>query len=272
MLQKIHRKILFIRKLVLIGADFNSRRILITKSLRNSFRHFPFPEQPFSCRVRVKNRSTLVYFTGTMGEIHTLVDIFADDNYVPKHRHTEVLFSDSIHTLLDLGANIGLASIWFVLNYPDIRIDAYEPNPEMFTLLKKNLSPFSNIHVFEEAISGAEGMITFNRSVHSLESSIFTARSSTILTVKSTSLNTAIKRIGGSVDLMKIDIEGAEFDAFKYCDYLSNVRAITGEAHTEQSGHAEEELYEILNSFDLVETYNPNHDTVFGFYAAHTKP
>jgi hypothetical protein len=76
--------------------------------------------------------------------------------------------------------------------------------------------------------------------------------------------------IGNSVDFMKIDIEGAEFEAFKSSKKLGQIRAITGEAHTEQSGHAEEELPVLLSSFDLVQVFNPNKDTVFGFYAAHT--
>ncbi len=71
---------------------------------------------------------------------------------------------------------------------------------------------------------------------------------------------------------MKIDIEGAEFSVLEGSRRLGDVRAIIGEAHTEQSGHAQEELAKILSSFDLLEIYNPTRDTVFGFYAARTKP
>jgi FkbM family methyltransferase len=261
----------FLWKLARIGGDLRSKGILCAKSIRNSYRLILPPQNAYSCRVKVGKRSALVHFSGTMGEIHTLVDIFADDNYTPKHNHSEILFQRNIKSLLDLGANIGLASVWFALLYPGIKIDAYEPNPDMFALLEKNLSQFPNVRVFREAISGRDGTVSFNRSAYSLESSIYEARNSESIYVASTSLNTALRRIGGSVDLMKIDIEGAEFDALKECTHLAGVQAITGEAHTEQSGHAEHKLLDLLSSFNIVEIYNPNNVAVFGFYAARTK-
>ncbi len=224
----------------------------------------------FSCRITYRGRSAVVFFTGTMGELLTLVEIFFNDNYAPQHNHATTLFAGRIAHMLDLGANIGLASLWFACVYPDISIDAYEPNPELFPLLEKNLSSFPNIRVFKEAIAGAEGTVSFNKSKYSLESSIFGARNSESISVSATTLDKAIERLGGTVDLLKMDIEGAEFDAFKSSKLLPRVRAITGEAHTEQSGHTEEELRELLSSFDMVELYNPNKDTVFGFYVAHT--
>lgn len=266
------QKAYFTYQLVRLGGDLGSRYTLLREFLFLDYqRRVGGMGRPFSCRITSHGRSALISFTGTLGEILTLVEIFQNDNYVPHHNHTVDLFGGRITSLLDLGANIGLTSVWFALTYPEITIDAYEPNPELFPLLKKNLSSFPKVRVFEEAITGTEGHVSFNKSKYSLESSIFEARDSESVSVTATTLDQAIKRIGGSVDLLKIDIEGAEFDAFTTSTLLPQVRAITGEAHTEQSGHTEEELSQLLSSFDMVELYNPNNDTVFGFYAAHTR-
>jgi FkbM family methyltransferase len=270
---KIINKSRFIAKLMRIGAGPFSKLQLLTALLRNDLRRYIGSSiKPFTCRVQAGGRHATVSFTGSVGELMTLVDIFADDNYTPKHDHLHTLFDNQVHTLLDLGANIGLTSIWFTLIYPDISIDAYEPNPAIFPILQKNLAPFPRVRVFERAITGSGGSVTFHQSLHTLESSIFEARDSTDVKVPATTLDQAIETIGGSVDIMKIDIEGAEFDAFAAARLLPQVRVIIGEAHTTQSGHAQEELIELLASYNLVEIYNPNHTPVFGFYAAHTAP
>jgi FkbM family methyltransferase len=45
-------------------------------------------------------------------------------------------------TILDLGANIGLASIYFATRYPQARIWSVEPLPDNLELLERNLAPF----------------------------------------------------------------------------------------------------------------------------------
>jgi FkbM family methyltransferase len=44
--------------------------------------------------------------------------------------------------ILDVGANIGLASIYFATRYPQARIWSVEPLPENLALLEQNLAPF----------------------------------------------------------------------------------------------------------------------------------
>lgn len=269
MLRKLHKKIGMIRKLLAIGANPSSQINLVGQLLVLSIgRYVGFNKRPFSTCVRVGKNTSYMHFTGTMGELLTLVDIFADKSYEPDRTAEKALFPAGPKTILDLGANIGIASVWFLLTYPGCKLHAYEPNFDMFALLKDNLSQFPNAKVYEEAIAGTEGTVMFNKSAYSLESSIFDARESQSLSVHAITLDQAIERLGGSIDVLKIDIEGAEFDAFGSSRKLGFIKAIVGEAHTEQSGHLQEELSDLLSSFSVVKIYNPNNDTVFGLYAA----
>ena len=55
-------------------------------------------------------------------------------------------------SILDLGANIGIASIDFALRYPQASIIAIEPVAANFQLLQKNISAFPNIRALNVAV------------------------------------------------------------------------------------------------------------------------
>ncbi len=67
--------------------------------------------------------------------------------------------------ILDLGANIGLASLYFLTRWPQARLTAFEPNPRAFALLKRNLAQANfttaQIELEPVALSTADGTIEF---------------------------------------------------------------------------------------------------------------
>ena len=54
-------------------------------------------------------------------------------------------------TICDLGANIGLASLYFANRYPNAQIVAFEPEKENFERLSANTSAYPNIQVVRAA-------------------------------------------------------------------------------------------------------------------------
>ena len=50
---------------------------------------------------------------------------------------------DSPGFIIDAGANIGIASLYFLHQYPNARIVAIEPHPGNSELLRKNLAPYA---------------------------------------------------------------------------------------------------------------------------------
>ncbi|ESR25504.1 FkbM family methyltransferase [Lutibaculum baratangense] len=55
--------------------------------------------------------------------------------------------------IVDAGANIGLASIWFARHFPRARIYAVEPEPANFAILQRNAAPYEEIIPVHAAIS-----------------------------------------------------------------------------------------------------------------------
>jgi FkbM family methyltransferase len=60
-------------------------------------------------------------------------------------------------TVVDAGANMGMFSVWVAKNYRHSHIYAFEPTPETFAILQKNIAPYPNIKAFNCALGEKAG-------------------------------------------------------------------------------------------------------------------
>ena len=65
----------------------------------------------------------------------TYREIFVENDYSPP------ISLPAKARIMDIGAPIGLATLYFAGRYPDARIDSYEANPTAGLLLGKKFSP-----------------------------------------------------------------------------------------------------------------------------------
>ena len=144
-------------------------------------------------------------------------------------------------TLIDLGANIGLATLYLAQNSPGCRVLAVEPNPDTYRLLEHNLGPLSRAgrcKTLKAAVWGTHGLLSAVPGAGPDRFSMFAVREA------STSAEDESKVQGctmpelleygrfDSVDLVKIDIEGAEVELFKAdLRWLDRVRSVAIEFH-----------------------------------------
>lgn len=112
--------------------------------------------------------------------------------------------------ILDCGANIGLATIWFKMRYPQASVTLFEPDPELVRVLIENLETLAlnDAEIVPSAVSGISGAVPFARATP-MSGRIATGSS---LTVESVRLSDWIQQ---PVDLLKLDIEGSEFDVIE---------------------------------------------------------
>lgn len=251
-MKKIVKKIQFVLGVVKLGADFKSKIKLFFESMHIQKNFYIKGENhPFHCWIGNNKRKAMVYFQGTLDDMHALTEIFVDNCYDPH--------SKNVHQVLDLGANIGLFSVWAWINFPNCIIHSYEPDPEIYKLLEKNLSPLSNVKTFNRAIADKEGTIEFYVSKRSFSSSIYPLSGSKVISIPTKKLDQVISDIGGTVDLMKIDIEGAEFSVLENSKQLDKINFIVGEVHPEK---ANTEVKSIENS--LSKTHHIDSNINFG--------
>ena len=136
--------------------------------------------------------------------------------------------------ILDCGANIGLASLFFRRLYPDARITAFEADPALFQILNANLSGNGgqDVEARHAALWTSTGTLTFQceGSDSGMISALPGAVSGRATTVPSLRLRDVIDE--GPVDLLKLDIEGAEGAVLADCEpVLGRVAAIVMDLH-----------------------------------------
>ena len=115
-------------------------------------------------------------------------------------------------TIVDCGSNIGMSILLFKSLWPKSRITGIEASPEMFRFLKENVKQLHGVTVMNKAVSYRRGQMAFYTNPSSLNSSTNALRSGgEEIFVEAAPLSDFI---AGSVDLLKIDIEGSEMGAF----------------------------------------------------------
>jgi FkbM family methyltransferase len=118
--------------------------------------------------------------------------------------------ADDIY-ILDCGANIGLATLFFAQHYPSAVIDAFEPDPANYALLQANLAPYQRpgLRLHPAAVWTEDTLLTLHQD--GAEASSVMARpgdaAQASVQVEARALGPYLNR---PVAMLKMDIEGAE--------------------------------------------------------------
>ena len=136
--------------------------------------------------------------------------------------------------ILDCGANVGLSSLFYKREYPQARITAYEADPEIATQLARNLraNGAADVEVIAAAVWIEDGTVGFaSQGADAGTIDRFTDQTDrTSIHVPSRRLADAVAR--EPIDLLKLDIEGAELEVLRdIAPHLRNVQAMQLEVH-----------------------------------------
>jgi FkbM family methyltransferase len=134
--------------------------------------------------------------------------------------------------IIDGGANVGLSVLYFKQLYPNASILAFEPDPDIFEVLKRNCRSyeFEAVKLSECALWVENGSLGF-RKEGSLGGRLAEADNSIA------DVNVPTQRLRdlltSKVTLLKLDIEGAETEVLEDCaDRLVNVEKLFVEYHS----------------------------------------
>ena len=139
--------------------------------------------------------------------------------------------------IVDAGANIGFAAIYFARKYPAARIFAIEPERSNFELLDKNVRGFKNIVPIRGALWNKDGTMDLvdpgqGHWAFQISDAGSSARPK-VDTVPTFTVPTLMREHGiDFIDLFKVDIEGAEKELFTSADeWIDRVGNIVIELH-----------------------------------------
>lgn len=162
--------------------------------------------------------------------------------------------------ILDMGAHIGLATLYIKQIYPDAHITAFEPHPDTFALLTKNIADnqLTGVTLVQAAVAPKTGTITLQEAsgpgawrsgVGIIPRGWRGVQDTQSITVPAVSV---LDYLTHPVDFLKMDIEGMEYEVIKTAgERLRHVKHIVIEVHP-RSDRRMAEIEKVLQSAGFV--------------------
>lgn len=194
----------FVRCALALGSDFPAKAAILWRQTRNLRMRFGLgryrPNELFTLRTTFGK----LYLRDNFGDITNLTDLLCREIYrLPRAGGEGVV--------LDVGANIGMAAVWFAVRYPRRPIHCFEPLAENTRLVSLN-APSARVNMV--AVGAARGTVSL--AVDSdgvMASSIPYARAAEHREVRVIPLDDYVSEQGiEKIAVMKIDVEGMELD------------------------------------------------------------
>jgi len=188
------------------------------RSLKRSIGHFPR---------RYAGRVTVWGWDLNFVDAASCISSF---DYISVRKWNDFITENPRPRILDCGANIGISVLNYKRQYPYADITAFEPDPLICEVLRKNLkiNNVSGVKVIEAALWDSEREMSF--IADGADGGFLSDRMELdCLKVKTQCLS---GYLGMPIDLLKIDIEGAETRVIKECGHLFfNVHNLIIEYH-----------------------------------------
>ena len=197
-------------------------------------------------KVRIKDILHPFYLRGNSTDIHVFEQVFSFKQY-------KIGYNFTPKYIFDLGANTGLASVYFKNIYPDVTIIALEPDQSNFDMLLKNTSAHKNIHCYKGGIwnkntnleildigKGKWAFVTKEIEHKSKDS------------IEAVTINGLMDKFNiPSVDILKLDVEGAEKEVFEgdHAKWLPYVKAMIVELHDRYKPGCSESFFKAMSNY-----------------------
>jgi FkbM family methyltransferase len=171
-------------------------------------------------------------------DFETVRQVFRDEEYgrIPDQLrigllrvYQDILSSGKVPLIIDAGANIGAATLWFRDIFSDAAIVAIEPDPANAAIARQNLSNCEGVTLLEAAIGGETGHVSLVSP--GVSYAVQTRRSDDgcpVLTIGQVVAGLE----NACLFMVKVDIEGFERDLFgSNTGWMDEVTAVYVEPH-----------------------------------------
>jgi len=188
-----------------------------------------------------------IFYRTSSSDMALIYQILLKSKYQAEYLFPSIL---SPKVIFDIGGNIGITSVYLASIFPEALIYTFEPLEDNFMILQKNIQPYNNIKAFNFGLGSKNGNFKVYQS-DDLENfggvSFYPDptgnKTEPYISCEIKNINDVIKELNiDSIDLIKIDTEGAEHDILTSLEknFLRATSWITGELHGKQD-------FELLN-------------------------
>ena len=155
--------------------------------------------------------------TETIREIfsHRVYDLSKNPHFSGLRRiYQDSIAAGMVPVIIDAGANLGAATVWFARQFPEARIVAIEPDPDNARVVRESIRQLSNAVLVEGAVGAETGFVHLTNT-EAESNSIRTIRGGTDAGVKVYTVPDLLAMVEhGKLFMVKVDIEGFESDLF----------------------------------------------------------
>jgi FkbM family methyltransferase len=180
-------------------------------------------------RIRLPHYKTSLLARNDTSDVMVFEKVFLDQEYdfpVPDLQPK---------LIIDAGANVGYVSIFFAAKYPEARILAIEPEESNYELLVRNTAQYPNITPIQAALWNKKGRVRIDNPGEEKWAFRVTETDSTGgAEIEALTIQDLLSLAGTDyIDILKIDIEGAEKELFEsnYETWLGKVGVMMIELH-----------------------------------------
>lgn len=240
-------KYLFLKLLVTLNKFLQH---IISLGLRDGvYLFFLNPCESKEYKITLKATRFPFFIRGNSSDSGVITQVFYQKDY-------EISLPFIPSTILDCGANIGLASIYFKNRFPDVKIITIEPESENFQLLRRNLAPYSNIHFENKGLWSEQCSLEIISGEDGQPWSFFVKKidAPTKNSIEAIGIQDIIEKYSlDYIDLLKIDIEGSEYELFNknYDLWLPKVKVIIIELHDRFRPFSSKPFLNILSKYNF---------------------
>lgn len=204
-------------------------------------------------KIKFENYAHPIYLRPKTSDVPTFHQIFTFKDY-------DIHFGFKPKTILDAGANVGFASVFFAHKYPDAQIVCVEPEKSNFDVLSKNIQPYKQVVPLRKAIANTSG-----QTLHVVDNGagnwMFTTLSkddamgkNIIDTIETISIADIMRTQNWDrIDLLKLDIEGAEKELFEkdYDVWLPKTKCLIIELHDGLKMGSSKNFFAAISKYDF---------------------
>ncbi len=219
--------------------------------------------KPF--KVQVPNIKFPIYLRSGSSDIEVFCQIFV-------HKELDFKAIEPVKYIIDAGANIGLASVFFINKFPNATLDALEIDRNNISVFNLNTRNYPNINLISKGLWSKNSTLKIsNPEAKSWAFQIEETFDNDPDGFDAITINELVKtRKNKIIDILKIDIEGAEKEVFESdTSWLSNVKTLSIEIHDNLKSGCSDSVFKACSK---IKNYNSILGEYYIFYFQIDKP
>ncbi len=230
------------------------KKLIIFKLLKN---HFGFKDA-FSLYIGILKLKEIIYLPNLKR------NVFLRKNTKDLETFEEIFFTNLYNTplnfeplsIIDAGANVGLASLFFKMKYPKSSVFAIEIEKNNAEMILKNTNGLTDFELALKALSNKKSyykVVDPYNATNSFQMKEVEAEEDS--DIESITLDEILGlKKWDTIDILKIDIEGAEKELFEknYENWLPKVKVIMVETHDRMMPKCSYTVMNTINKYNFI--------------------